>query len=56
MVVVFHNILSFMTELKKHQMLPRPYVGNYSGEKGHQLLQENWTLALARPVEFFFMV
>ena len=24
---------------KKHQMLPRPYVGIYIGEKGHQFLQ-----------------
>ena len=38
MVVVFNNILSFMTELKKNQMLPIPYVGSYSDEKGHQFL------------------
>ena len=35
MVVVFHNILTFMTEFKKYQILPRPYKGSYSGEKGH---------------------
>ena len=23
----------------KYQMLPRPYVGSYSGEKGHQFLK-----------------
>ena len=33
MVVVFHNILS--------QMLPRPYVGIYSGEKGHLFFCKN---------------
>ena len=24
---------------KKNQMLPRPYVGSYSGQNGHQILQ-----------------
>ena len=24
---------------EKHQMLPRTYVGSYSGKKGHQFLQ-----------------
>ena len=31
-----------------YQILPRPYVGRYSGEKGHQFLQENWILILAK--------
>ena len=35
--LVFHNILSFMTEIKNvYQILPRPYVGSYSGENSHQ--------------------
>ena len=37
-------------------MLPRPYVGGYSGEKGQHFLQENWILALPRSAETFFMV
>ena len=28
------------TNKKNFQMLPRPYVGSYSGEKGHQFLQK----------------
>ena len=38
---VSHN---FITELKKYQMLSRPCVGSYSGEKGHQFWQEPWIL------------
>ena len=45
-----------MTELKKYQMLPRPYVGIYIGEKGHQFLKEPWILILAQSVETFIMV
>ena len=30
---------------KIYKMLPRPYVGNYSGEKGHQFLHKPWILA-----------
>ena len=37
-------------------MLSCTYVGSYSGEKGHQFLQENWILALARSVTTFIMV
>ena len=37
-------------------MLPCPYVGSYSGEKGQQFLQENWILALEKSIETFFMV
>ena len=37
-----------------YQMLPRPYVGSYSGEKGHQFLNKLWILALAKSVERFF--
>ena len=39
-----------------YQMLPLPYVGSYSGEKGHQFWQEPWIIALAKSVETFFMV
>ena len=39
-----------------YQMLPSPYVGSYSGEKGHNLLQENWIIALEISVETFIMV
>ena len=37
-------------------MSPCPYVGSYSGEKGHQFLHEPWILSLAKSVETFFMV
>ena len=37
-------------------MLPRPYVGSYSGEKGHQFLHKPWILALSKSVETFIMV
>ena len=37
-------------------MLPRPYVRNYSGEKGHQFLQKLWIIALAKSVETFIHV
>ena len=37
-------------------MLPRPYVGSYSGEKGHQILQQPWILALAKSIEIFIEV
>ena len=37
-------------------MLPRPYVGIYSGEKGHKILHEPCILILAKSVELFFMV
>ena len=39
-----------------YQMLPRPYVRSYSGEKGRQFFHEPWILALAKLVEEFFMV
>ena len=39
-----------------YQMLPHPYVGSYSGEKGHQFLQEPWINALSKSFETFFMV
>ena len=56
MVLVFQNILSFMKELKKHQILPHPHMGSYSGEKGHQFWHKPWILVLAKSVETFFMV
>ena len=37
-------------------MLPRPYVGSYSGENGHKFLHKLWILALAKSVETFIMV
>ena len=37
-------------------MLPRPYVGSYSGEKGHQFFQKPWILALDKSVENFILV
>ena len=37
-------------------MLTRPYVGSYSGEKGHQFLHKPWILALAKLVETFILV
>ena len=36
------------TNKKTFQMLPRPYVGSYSGEKCHQFLQKPWIIALAK--------
>ena len=39
---------------KIYQMLPRPYLGSYSGEKGHQLFHKPCILALAKSVETFF--
>ena len=38
-----------------YQMLPRPYVESYSGEKGHQFLQKPWILALTKSVGNLFM-
>ena len=35
-------------------MLPRPYVGGYSGEKGHEFLHETWILALTKSVDFVY--
>ena len=37
-------------------MLPRPYMVSHSGEKGHQILQQPWILALAKSVETFIIV
>ena len=37
-------------------MLPRPYVGSYSSEKGHGFLHKPWILALAKSVETFILV
>ena len=39
-----------------YQILPRPYVESYSGEKGHYFLQEPWIISLAKSVETFIMV
>ena len=37
-------------------MLPRPYLGSYSGEKGHEIMQQSWIIALAKSVETFLFV
>ena len=37
-------------------MLPHPYVGGYSGEKGHQILQQPWIIALSKSIETFLIV
>ena len=37
-------------------MIPRPYHGSYSGEKGHEFLQQAWIIALAKSVEIFIFV
>ena len=37
-------------------MLPRPYLGSYSGENGHKFLQQSWIIALAKSVETFILV
>ena len=44
------------TNNKKYQMLPRPYVGSYSGQKGHKMLQQPWIIALAKSVKTFIIV
>ena len=41
---------------KKIRMLPRPYVGSYSGEKGRQILQQPWIIASAKSIETFIIV
>ena len=46
----------FYDIFKKNQMLPRPYVECYIGEKGHQFLKEPWIIALFKSVEIFIMV
>ena len=37
-------------------MLPRPYMGSYPGEKGHQFLQKPWIVVLDKSVGMCFMV
>ena len=37
-------------------MIPRPYHGSYSGEKGHEFLRQAWIIALAKSVEIFLFV
>ena len=37
-------------------MLPRPYVGSYSGEKGPAILQQPWIIASDTEVETFIEV
>ena len=37
-------------------MLPRPYVGSYSGQNGHENFQQPWIIALAKSVETFIEV
>ena len=44
----FYDIIKYI-----YQMLSRPYVGSYICEKGHNLFQEPWIIALAKSVEIF---
>ena len=37
-------------------MFPRPYLGSYSGEKGHEIMQQSWIIAFAKSVETFIIV
>ena len=37
-------------------MLPRPYVGSYSGEKGHQILHQLGVIVLAQSIKTFIIV
>ena len=46
----------FYDTIKKNQKLPRPYVGSYSGDKGHGILQQPCIIALAKWVEIFIVV
>ena len=46
----------YYTNKNIYQMLPRPYVGSYSGEKGHQILQQSCIIALAKLIETFIEV
>ena len=45
-----------MIQIKQIQMLPRLYVGSNVSEKGHQLFQKPWILALAKSAEIFIHV
>ena len=36
-------------------MLPHPYVGSYSGEKGHQIFQQPWIIELAKSIDTFII-
>ena len=40
----------------KYQILPRPYVGSYEGEKGNMFLKGKWIVGLAKSFELFLMV
>ena len=46
----------FYDQIKKYQMLPRPYNGSYPVDNGHQFLIEPWIIALSQSVEIFVMV
>ena len=51
------SIPQFYDRIKnKYQMLPRPYVESYEGEKGNLFLREKWILELAKLVELFVMM
>ena len=39
-----------------YQVLPRPYMGSYSDEKGHPFWQEPWIIALEKYIGTFVMV
>ena len=53
---VSHYPQFYDTNKKKYQMLPRPYVGIYSGEKGHHIFQQPWIIALAKSIETSIIV
>ena len=47
----------FYDKIKKiYQMLPRPYVGRYSGEKGCQFFPTTMYSCIRKPVEIFITV
>ena len=45
-----------MIHIKKIQMLPRPYVGSYFSEQGHQIFHKPWIIALSKSIETFVEV
>ena len=40
----------------KYQILPRPYVGSYKGDKGNTFLKEKCIVELSTQVKLFLMV
>ena len=54
-VLVYHNILSFMIQIKKNLMLPRPYVRSYLGEKGRQFFTNHGSLHQPNQLKHLFL-